>query len=210
MTMSRMSRSLKLAVYAFALLLAGCSASLLPKPPPQPELFTLDGGAPADAPTRPAGSAIGPTLVVATPRAAAGYDSTQMVYQRRAQEVEHFAYARWVDTPAQMLAPLIVDALQRSAAFAAVVQAPTSAATDLRLDTEVIRLQHDFSVVPSRVRLTLRAVLLDAARHRVLATRDFDLDEDAASADPYGGVVAAQRAVQRMLAQLSAFCAASI
>ena len=191
-----------------ALLLGGCAASLWPKPPPAPELFTLESAAATEPAPSPATTAGQPTLVVATPSAAAGYDGTPIVYRRRAQQIEHFAYARWVDTPAQMLVPLIVGALQRSGRFGAVLAAPTPAAADLRLETELIRLQHDFTVEPTRVRLTLRAVLLDTARRRVLATREFDLSEMAPSADPYGGVVAAQRAVQRMLPELATFCAA--
>ena len=203
-------RSSAIALMAALLLLGGCGASLWPKPPPQPELFTLDGGASAVIAAPAPGTQTRPTLIVATPRAASGYDTSRIAYRRRALEIEYFAYARWVDAPAQMLAPLIVDALQRSGSFAAVVPAPTSAAAELRLDTELIRLLQEFGAQPSRVHLTLRAVLIDTARHRVIATREFDLSEVAPSDDPYGGVVAAQRAVQRMLPDLAGFCAASL
>jgi len=77
----------------------------------------------------------------------------------------------------------------------------------LRLDTEIIRLQHEFQTQPSRVRFTLRAYLVDDKTRRVLAWREFDAAVPAASEDPYGGVVAANRAVQTVLENLSAFCA---
>lgn len=188
---------------------AGCAAdSLWPKPPPQPALFTLESmpGA-ADSPVQAAPKER-PSLAVATPRAAAGYDGSPIAYLRRAQQIEYFAYARWVEAPAQMLAPLIVGALQRSGAFSAVVRASAAMAAELRLETELIRLLHDFTTEPSQVRLTLRATLIDARQRRVRATREFDATESAASEDPYGGVVAAQRAVQRVLADLVSFCAA--
>ena len=41
----------------------------------------------------------------------------------------------------------------------------------------------------------------------VIAWREFDTAVPAASDDPYGGVVAANPAVQIVLADLSAFCA---
>jgi cholesterol transport system auxiliary component len=112
-----------------------------------------------------------------------------------------------VDTPAQMLAPLIVSALDRSGAFRAVLLAPTTATGELRLDTELIRLQHEFGASPSQVRLTLRAVVIETSARRVLAWREFDAVVPAGSDDPYGGVVAANRAVATVLADLAAFCA---
>ena len=69
------------------------------------------------------------------------------------------------------------------------------------------RLQQDFSPPPSRIELTLRASLLDLRHDRMLATREFDLIERAPQDDPYGGVIAANRALARLLQQLAAFCA---
>ena len=48
---------------------------------------------------------------------------------------------------------------------------------------------------------------MDSTTRRVLAWRVFDESVAAASDDPYGGVVAANRAVQTVLEQLAVFCA---
>jgi cholesterol transport system auxiliary component len=130
-----------------------------------------------------------------------------MVYVRQANQLERYAHNEWVDTPARMLAPLIVSALEQSGAFRAVVLTPSTVAGDLRLDTEVQRLQHEFLSQPSRMRLTLRAYLVDIVTRRVLATRDFEAVADAPSEDPYGGVMAANEAVRSVLEGLAAFCA---
>ncbi len=185
--------------------LGGCSP-LLPKPPPAPAQFALDDPAPAE-PSPPMSAAAGPTLIVSAPRAAAGFDTRRIVYLRQPHELEAFAYHQWVDTPVQMLAPLIAQAVERSGAFRAVLRAPSAAIAELRLDTELIRLQHEFLVQPSRVRLTLRAVMVDTATRRVLAWREFDTSVPSASEDPYGGVVAANQAVRELLPELAAFCA---
>ena len=60
-----------------------------------------------------------------------------------------------------------------------------------------------------RVRFPLRAPLVDDKTRRVLAWREFDATVPAASDDPYGGVVAANQAVQTVLKDLAAFCAAA-
>ncbi len=189
-------------------LLGGC-AGLLPKPAAQPTLLALDDAALASPPVATAArpAMMGATLIVEVPRAAPGYDTRNIAYLRRAHEIEYFALHQWADRPAHMLAPLIVRALQRSQTFRAVAMAPTSASGELRLETELVRLQQDFTQQPSRVRLTLRALLIDSATRRVLAGREFDLSSAAASDDPYAGATAANQAVQQVLAQLVAFCA---
>jgi cholesterol transport system auxiliary component len=101
----------------------------------------------------------------------------------------------------------MVAALERSGAFRAVLQTPSAAAGELRLDTEVIRLQHEFLTSPSRVRFTLRAHLIDNLTRRVLASRELEAVIDAPSESPYGGVTAASEAVRSVLEQLAAFCA---
>jgi cholesterol transport system auxiliary component len=147
-----------------------------------------------------------PTLIVNPTHAASGFDSERMMYVRAAHQLEYFSHHEWIDTPARMIVPLIVSALERSPAFRAIVHKPSAAAGDLRLDTKIVRLQHEFGSPPSRVRFTLRATLVDNTTRRVLASREFDTSVAAVSADPRGGVVAANRAVQVVLAQLADFC----
>ena len=147
-----------------------------------------------------------PTLVVNPPRAAAGFDSQRIIYTRDLHKLEYFAHNEWIDTPARMLAPLIVAAIENGGTFRAVVPTPSTAAGDMRLDTEILRLQQNFATQPSQVRFTLRAYLVDSATRRVLAWREFDETVAAASDDPYGGVVAANRAVQAVLEALAGLC----
>ena len=195
----------RLGAAMLALALAGCSA-LQPKAPPQPAFYALDN---VQRETRPARTpdATRPTLLVNPPHAASGFDSQRIIYVRAAHQLEYFAHSEWIDTPARMLAPLIVSAVETRGGFRAVVLLPSAASGDLRLDTEILRLRQDFTSTPSQVRFTLRAYLEDNATRRVLATREFDASVAAASEDPYGGVVAANQAVQRVLQQLADFCA---
>ena len=189
-------------------LVALCACSVLrPTATPEPAFYSLDSvQGPAGAPSGVA-SATGPTLIINPPRAAAGFDSQRIIYLREPYKLEYFARSEWVDPPARLLAPLLVAAVQASGAFRAVVLTAGAASGDLRLDTEIIRLQHDFQVQPSRVRFTLRAYLVEDKTRRVLAWREFDSNVTAASEDPYGGVVAANAAVRTVLEELSKFCA---
>ena len=195
--------------WAAVALMAGCS-SLLPKPTPPPAFYALQAGTPAaPAAAAPAGARpglAGATLLVLPPHPAAGYDSARIVYTRAPQQLEYFAHSEWVDTPARMLAPLMVAALAQPGRFGAVVQAPSGAVGTLRLETQLLRLHHDFNTQPSRVHLALRAQLLDSRTRAVLATRLFESSAASDSDDAAGGVAAAQRAVQAVLGALVPFC----
>lgn len=191
---------------ALLALTAACS-SLLPARPAPPALFALESPAAATPNPAAAAPASAATLIVFPTHAAAGFDSPRIVYQHEPHSHAAFAHSEWVDTPARMLTPLIVAGLQAQNSFRAVLTAPSAAAADLRLDTDIVRLQHEFGASPSRVRFTLRATLIDTATRRVLATRVFDETVPAQTEDAKGGVIAANAAVQSVLAQLGGFCA---
>lgn len=186
---------------ALALLLAGCAA-LQPPRMESPARYLLDA--------RPAASAQRPqrnlVLAVDPPSARPGFDTPQMAYVRQAHKLDYYAKNRWADTPSRMLAPLLLQALEQSGSFRAVLRTNNPIPADLRLDTELIRLQQDFTTQPSRVQLTLRAQLYDLKSRQVLAVREFDAAENAASEDAYGGVIAANRALARVLGQVTDFC----
>lgn len=186
-----------------AMLIAGCTA-LQPPRTESPALYLLEAP-PATAARRPQQNLV---LVVNPPSARPGFDTPQMAYVRQAHKLDYYAKNRWVDAPTRMLAPLLVQALAQDGSFRAVVRTANPVPADLRLDTELIRLQHDFTTQPSRVELALRAQLYDIKAKKVLAVREFDAAENADSEDAYGGVIAANRALARVLAQLTEFCAA--
>ncbi|MFA7279330.1 MAG: ABC-type transport auxiliary lipoprotein family protein [Sterolibacterium sp.] len=193
---------------AILLLLAGGCSSLRP-PTPLPAFYSFDnasGTAPATAQAMAPRPTTGPTLIVNPPHAAAGFDSQRIIFVRTAHQLEYYAHSEWVDTPARMLAPLIIAAVENGSTIRAVILTPSAAVGDLRLDTEIIRLQHEVGSLPGRVRFTLRAYVVDNATRRVLAGREFDESVVAESETPYGGVVAAHRAVQAVLVQLASLC----
>ncbi|MDO8703660.1 MAG: ABC-type transport auxiliary lipoprotein family protein [Sulfuricaulis sp.] len=184
-----------------AMLLAGCGGLQAPKVE-KPNLYVLD----ARASARAVQIKRDLVLAVSMPRARSGFDTPQMVYLRQPQKLEYFAVNRWANAPARMLGPLLVQALEQTGGFRAVVQSPGTIPANIRLDTELIRLQQDFGARPSKVQLTLRAQLIDVADQRVLAVKLFDEVEDAVSDDAYGGSAAANRVLQRVLDQLADFC----
>lgn len=187
------------------LTLGACGALRPEAAPSHPAYYALD--IPRRAAPVAAATATAPTLTVNPPHAAAGFDSARIIYVRETHKPEYFAHSAWIDPPARMLAPLLVAAIESTGAFRAVVQKPGTATGDLRLDTEIIRLQQDFRTVPSRTQFTLRAYLVEEKTRRVIAWREFDAAVAVTREDPYGGVVAANHAVRIVLERLAMFCA---
>jgi cholesterol transport system auxiliary component len=212
--MSRKTKQIRwqLAAALSLMLLCGCGI-LKTAVSAQPSYYTLtylpDASAPLSLPKTAALSAA-PTLIITPPHAAAGFDGQRIMYIRHADQLEYFAYNEWIDTPARMLAPLMVAAIERRGVFRAVVQTPSPATGEMRLDTEILRLQQEFLGKPSQVRFTLRAYLVDNATRRVIASRNFESVVTTNTDDSEGGVVAANRAVQNVLEALSAFCADAV
>jgi cholesterol transport system auxiliary component len=206
-------RSALLCLLGLAPLLPACSSLLGGTPQAPLTSYTL---APVAVPDRAqaapahAGLAGLRVLLLEPPQAAAGYDSARMVYQRQPQILEAYTQSAWVDTPARMLAPLLLDTLQTSGALRAVLQAPSPAQAELRLETRVLRLQHSFLQQPSRVQFTLLATLTDQRTRAVLAWQRFDVTQQAASDDAAGGAMAASLAVQTALQQLRVFVQSSV
>jgi len=184
-----------------ATLLDGC-AGLRTAQSESPNLYVLE----AKSLTKAARAKRDVVLEVSGPRAWPGFDTPEMAYVQRPYELDHFAASRWVDTPSRMLAPLLVQVLQQTESFKAVMQSPSVVASDVRLDVELVRLQQDFQTRPSRIELTLRVQIIDSRGRRVLASRLLEETENAPSDDAYGGVIAANAALQRVLEHLADFC----
>ncbi len=186
--------------------LSACSV-LQPKATTPPSFYALEYAGPVapSAAARPPVPASAPTLVISPVRAASGFDSQRIIYMREPHKLEYFAHSEWIDTPARMLGPLMVASIEQTGAFRAVVMTPGSAGGELRLDTEIVRLQQDFQSRPSTVQFTLRVYLVEEKTRKVVAWRSFESKVPASIDDPRAGVLAANRAVQTVLEELSQF-----
>lgn len=182
------------------LALSGCGlASLAPNPVPQKYLLHL----PFDA------SAVqkngDDNLIVSLPAAAPGFNTTRMIFVNEAHVLEHYAYNQWADTPAKMLLPLLLHSLERSSQFAEVVAAPSPVAGKHRLDTEILRLQQEFSTQPSQIRLVVRVRLIKLDTRKVIGSKLFDVVAEASGNDAKSGAAAANRAVEQLLDGVTEF-----
>jgi cholesterol transport system auxiliary component len=150
------------------------------------------------------------SLRVSVPAAAPGYGTARMAYTREPQRLDYFAFHEWVDAPARMIGAAIGTRLDASGLLGSVVTGSSDVRTDLRLDSELQRLQQDFGAADSSVGLSIKVSLVDVLNRQLLNSKTFSYVERADGGNPEAGVAAANRAVDRFLAELTGFVAGSI
>lgn len=185
---------------AMGTLLTGCTFPGQKSSKPT-AIYVLEGEPTSESTS---GTSISPclTLSVAIPRSAPGFATSRIAYVEKPYRIDYFAYHEWADTPARMLQSALEQRLEASGMFRAVVTASVPVQADLRLETDLLRLQQEFMSPQSQVHLEVRFSLHDVTAHRLLFSETFSLQEPAEHKNPYAGVLAANRAVEQLLAAL--------
>jgi cholesterol transport system auxiliary component len=196
-----MNRIKQLLSVGLLLTLSACAS--INQEPPRTYVLTA-GHWDAPAPKKPIPK--GPLLLVSSPKAWPGYDTARIAYVKEPLRLDYYANNEWADHPSRMLEPLLVNALEATGRFAAVVSTTNGVSGDLRLDIEIIHLHQTFLTQPSQGRVAVRAQLVDVARDRILGTRTFEAAVPAPSDDPYGGIKAINQAVDQILGEITSFC----
>ncbi|KTD12964.1 ABC-type transport auxiliary lipoprotein family protein [Legionella jamestowniensis] len=145
------------------------------------------------------------SIFVNVPDAMAGYQGEEMLYTVKAYELTPFVHSAWIDQPAEMLLPLIVQSLQRSGYFHVVASSPGAGVTEYRIDTQLIELQQNFLTKPSTLHFVVKSVLVRVEDNHVIASRIFSHVVPCPADTPYGGVLAANQATHLFTAALTNF-----
>ncbi len=147
-------------------------------------------------------TAAAPILRISTPTSVPEYATARMAYVDVPYRIDYFAQHAWADTPARMLKPLLTRQLTNSGLFHYVFSESTGVEETLRLDSSIVEFAQFFSETSSEVRVSIRFDLIDVVHRKMLVSRTISITEPASEREPYAGVVAANRAVQRALDQL--------
>lgn len=204
------TESLRNALLAAALagVIVACS---LPGPRQDParHSFMLEAAASGDD-RRAVASNTCPSIRIATPGSAPGFNTSRMVYINQPPRLDYFAYHEWVDTPARMLEVLMAARLENAGLFDAVFTSTRDVSAALRLDSELRRLVQIFDRSGSSVRLEVKVNLIETATRSLVSSRIFRYEESANGENPVDGAAAANRAASRFADDLIDFLSASI
>ena len=199
--MSRSGKIVGLAAFVFAIFIGACS--LGPKESIHSRTYFLNPEVTWKNPHGFGERLAHSVLLIMQPKAQAGFDTARMIYLLRPYEVNYYAHNQWADTPARMLQRIMVENLDKTGLWSAVLQTPGAVTAQYRLDCDNLVLEQQFFAHPSRIRLALRAQIIETKMQSVLATRYFELFEAAPSDDPYGGVIAANQASAKLITAMA-------
>jgi cholesterol transport system auxiliary component len=152
----------------------------------------------------------GATIFVMEPTVQPGYDTDQIIYMQCPYELKAYSRNRWIAPPHEMLTSLIEQSLRNTCFFKAVVTAPFAGQSNYRLETRLIKLQQEYFCCPSRVRMVLHVVLIETCCREIIAEKVFETVVIAPKNNPYSGVIAANKATQILLEQMSNFVVCNI
>ncbi len=155
-------------------------------------------------------SSRGMTLLVTPPETNPLYRTREMAYTTAPYKIAYFAKNVWAERPSEMIYPLLIQTLQHTKHFHAVVNTSNSVNYDYVLNTQIQQLLQDYRGPIGYLHLTVRAELIRAATQRVVAIKEISIVESFQPKIPSSGVRAANQATARMLQQLALFTVRTI
>ena len=177
------------AAIALLPLLAGCGG-LLSKAPDRP-LYRLN---PAFEQRRLPPS--GAQLVIATPAASAGLDTKRIALIRSPVAIDYFADAEWVDRPPFLVKQALIEAFDKSRAFAGVASEGAGINADFVLNIEIREFAalYDSPDAAPLVRVRLDGELITMSGRTIIAETSVSREARAAANDIAATVLAFERA----------------
>jgi len=143
-------------------------------------------------------------LLVLSPNARPIYQTTRMAYTARPYEVQYFSENQWAETPSQMLLPLLAETMEATYRFKGVMTPPYSGQYQYVLNTQILSFEQDNVHQPDSFKMAVQANLTKS-NNQLVATKTFSIRVPLSQPTPYGGVLAANKAAKKILADLSSF-----
>lgn len=183
--------------------LAGCG-SVLPKPPPSPDLYTLTAPPP---PSAPAAKRLNVQILVALPQSTAALDSERIALSQSPTSFEYYAGAAWTDHAPGMLQALLAETLERSGLFAAVARSAVGLRADDILVSDLRHFEAEYRTGPPQARIEIDLKLVKSPEGSIIAEKDFEASVPAASNTVPDVVAAFDAASHQVLIQAAPWIA---
>lgn len=187
--------------YFFLLMLSNLLIGCSPVKLPEIHTYMIDG-VPTHIIKKKHASGV---ILVNLPETVPVYNTTKIAYSTYPYQIAYFTKNQWASTPAQMLLPLLVETLQNTHAFKAVVTAPFPGNYQYVLNTKILDLRQDFSQRPAVVKFSIEAMLAKQMGTRVIASKRFHAVLTMPCVNTYRGIVLMNQASEILLKKIAAF-----
>ncbi len=183
---------------AIAITAASLAACQLPGAGDPPQLYaltpksTFDEGLPA----------VKWQLIVETPVAAAGLNTSRIALQRTPVTLDYFARSNWTDLAPLMVQTLLIESFDNSGKIISVSRESTLLRADYLLKTELREFQAEYDYDKPQVRVRINAKLLRLADRAIIANHTVERVVPAESSDIHGIVLAFDDALGKVVRRI--------
>jgi cholesterol transport system auxiliary component len=123
-------------------------------------------------------------LIVETPIAAAGLNTSRIALQRSPVTLEYYANANWTDIAPLMVQTLLIESFENAGKIVAVSRESTTLRADYLLKTELREFQAEYDGSgPPRARVRINAKLARMPDRAIIGSYTVERQERAASGD---------------------------
>lgn len=142
-------------------------------------------------------------LLMTDTTAGAFYDTDGMAYSNAAGTRGYYKFARWSERPGKRFTDLLLGRLEKENRFATVALPGNNVRGDWLLTTDILDFHHDAVSQPGRVKMEMRAEVIDLKQRKLLARKTFTQFISVSSHDAAGAHKAFNEATTRTLDDLS-------
>jgi cholesterol transport system auxiliary component len=141
-------------------------------------------------------------VTVSPPQSIRALDTDRILVSAPGGRISYFADSAWSDRLPRLVQSRLVEALQDSGAFRAVLTSQDRVDGDYAIGTEIRAFQIDVDNGSTAATVTIFAKVVDERRGRVIATREFSARVPASKDDPTAGVAALQDGFNQVTGEL--------
>jgi cholesterol transport system auxiliary component len=191
-----MTTRTRLLALAAGLLLAACQ---LPGAGEPPQLYSLTpkSSFEENLPT------VKWQMIVETPIAAAGLNSSRIALQRTPTSLDYFARSNWTDLAPLMVQTLMIESFDNTGKIVAVSRESTSLRADYLLKTELREFQAEYNGEgPPQVRVRMNAKLVRILDRSIIASHTVERTVPAEKGDMHSIILAYDEALGKVVRRI--------
>jgi len=176
------------------------ACSLKESPPIKVYTLTVEGIAPVSHSVHR-----NKTIKVSFPQTLKEKISAKMNYSYSPSERGVYQNSQWSNNSAKLIQGNIIQCLEHSQIFRAVLPYESTAGEDYRLESSIFDFSHYVRGVASYAKVSIQLSLIDTYTGRLIKTKRFSYRENTKTTDAKGYVEATQRAMGRLSKDLVAW-----
>ena len=129
-------------------------------------------------------------------------NSQKILFTSDGVEQGFYQFASWAEPPPKRVTSLLLQALEDSHIFDAVLFASTSAAADYQIVTELVECVHDIKESPGVARVRIRVEMINLSSRELAGQKTFSKEVPVQSYDARGAVDAMTAAMHELVKEI--------